>query len=384
MVRREFWISRILSGWNRRSVIWLSGVRRVGKTFLCKSIPDVEYFDCEIPRVRRFIEEFPDDFLKEGRDKKIVIDEIHRLSNPSEILKIAADHFPDTKIIATGSSTLGASKKFRDTLVGRKIEIYLTPIISNDMKDFKNVDIKHRFYFGGLPPFFMSNQIDEREFQEWIDAYWSKDIMELFRLERRYSFIKFTELLFTQSGQLFEATKFSRLCEVSRTTILNYLAILENTYIVHIIRPYTTRKAREIVAAPKVYAFDTGFVCYYKGWKELRNDDFGYLWEHFVLNELYAHLQNRRAIFYWRDKQGHEIDFIFMKKKEPIVIECKWSLNEFNPKNIISFRKIYPEGDNYIVLYKLERNFKIEKENIKIEFLNLEELIKRIKGNSVS
>ncbi|MCM8777371.1 MAG: DUF4143 domain-containing protein [Candidatus Omnitrophica bacterium] len=384
MVRRRFWISRILSGWNRRSVIWLSGVRRVGKTFLCKSIPDVEYFDCEIPRVRRFIEEFPDDFLKEAREKKIVIDEIHRLSNPSEILKIAADHFPDTRIVATGSSTLGASKKFRDTLVGRKEEIYLTPIISNDMKDFKNIDIKHRFYFGGLPPFFMSNQIDEREFQEWIDAYWSKDIMELFRLERRYSFIKFTELLFTQSGQLFEATKFSRLCEVSRTTILNYLAILENTYIVHIIRPYTTRKAREIVAAPKVYAFDTGFVCYYKGWKELRDDDFGYLWEHFVLNELYAHIQNRRAIFYWRDKQGHEIDFIFMKKKEPIVIECKWSLNEFNPKNIISFRKIYPKGDNYIVLYKLDRNFKIEKENIKIEFLNLEELIKRITGNFVS
>jgi hypothetical protein len=63
-------------------------------------------------------------------------DEIHRLADPSEVLKIAADHFPDVKIIATGSSTLGASSKFRDTLTGRKVEIWLTPMISDDLKDF--------------------------------------------------------------------------------------------------------------------------------------------------------------------------------------------------------------------------------------------------------
>jgi len=48
------------------------------------------------------------------------LDEVHRLDNPSELLKIAADHYPDLKIIATGSSTLGASDRFKDTLTGRK------------------------------------------------------------------------------------------------------------------------------------------------------------------------------------------------------------------------------------------------------------------------
>ena len=57
-----------------------------------------------------------------------VLDEIHRLPNPSELLKIAADHYPDIRILSTGSSTLGASARFRDTLAGRKQEVWLTPM----------------------------------------------------------------------------------------------------------------------------------------------------------------------------------------------------------------------------------------------------------------
>ena len=122
MVARKFWIERIENLWKHRSVLWLSGVRRVGKTFLCKSLNNIDYFDCELPSVRRILEE-PEGFLESLKEKRVVLDEVHRLRNPSEILKIAADHFPDTKIIATGSSTLGASAKFRDTLAGRKTEV---------------------------------------------------------------------------------------------------------------------------------------------------------------------------------------------------------------------------------------------------------------------
>ena len=129
--------------------------------------------------------EDPEAFLESQGKKRIVIDEIHRLRNPSELLKIASDHFPKLQIIATGSSTLGASAKFRDTLTGRKFEIWLSPMISHDMRDFGTNDLKHRFYRGGLPPFFLSPEYPEREFQEWMDEFWAKDIQELFRLERR-------------------------------------------------------------------------------------------------------------------------------------------------------------------------------------------------------
>ena len=91
-----------------------------------------------------------------------------------------------------------------------------------------------------------------------------------------------------QSCGIFDATRFARPCEVSRPTIANYLRVLEATFVVHVIRPSSARRTTEIVAAPTVYGFDTGFICYYRDWQELRDDDLGILWEHFVLNEITA------------------------------------------------------------------------------------------------
>ena len=95
------------------------------------------------------------------------------------------------------------------------------------------------------------------------------------------------------SGGIFGANKFTTECEVSRQTITNYLRALEATFVAHVIRPFSSHRPTEIVAAPKVYAFDTGFMCYHRGWHELRREDLGLLWEHFVLNELHGQLQTR-------------------------------------------------------------------------------------------
>ncbi len=377
MKLRKFWLPKIDKEWKRRSLIWLSGVRRTGKTFLTKSLNDIEYFDCELPRVRLIMED-PEQFLNSLQNKRIVLDEIHRLKNPSELLKIATDHYPNIKIIATGSSTLQASTKFKDTLVGRKSEIWLTPMISNDLEDFGTKDLLHRFLHGGLPAFFLHKKIPERDFQEWMDGYWAKDIQELFRLEKRFSFQKFLELLFVNSGGIFEATKYANSCEVSRTTITNYLNVIEATFVAHIIRPYSTHKQSEIISAPKVYGFDTGFVCYYRGWYQLRPSDIGNLWEHYVLNEIQAKTQNRN-IYYWRDKRGHEIDFIYIKRGSlPMVIECKWSSNDVDIKNILSFRQNYPEGENYIITNDITRPFYKTKSGIRLNYIGLDQLIKLI------
>ena len=367
------------AAWKRRSVLWLSGVRRAGKTILSQSLPDTEYFDCELPRVRRMLDD-PEEFLQGIRRKTIVLDEIHRLENPSEVLKIAADHFPRMKVLATGSSTLGASAKFRDSLAGRKEELWLTPMMTADLRDFARADIDHRLLYGGLPPFFLSESLREREFQEWMDAYWAKDIQELFRLERRQSFQRFTELLMAQSGGIFEATTFARPCAVSRTTIANYLAVLEATFVVHVLRPYSSHRATEIVSAPKVYGFDTGFVCYHRGWHTLRRDDMGLLWEHYVLNEMHAHLQSR-DIRYWRDKRGHEVDFVLARRKNPpLAIECKWSASELDPTNLQAFRRSYARGENFVVAHDVDRSFSRSYGDLSVKFLSLSALVSELAG----
>jgi len=377
MVKRVQWLEWIEKTWRERSVLWLAGVRRVGKTCLCQSLSDVEYFDCELPRVRREMED-PETFLRSLRGKRIVLDEVHRLSNPAELLKIAADHFPTVRVIATGSSTLGASAKFKDTLAGRKRDLRLTPMTLADLRDFGNADLRHRFLRGGLPPFFLSAGLPEKDFQEWMDAYWAKDIQELFRLERRSSFQKFFELLMAQSGGIFEATRFAKPCEVSRQTIANYLGVLEATFVAHVLRPYSTRRATEIVAAPKVYGFDTGFVCYHRGWHTLRTDDLGLLWEHFVLNEMQARLQGE-PVLYWRDKSLHEVDFILRRPgAAPIAIECKWSADGFDPTNLLAFRHQYPKGANFVVASDVERPFRRRYRDVEVEYVSLSQLVARL------
>jgi len=379
MKTRRFWLAALAGAWRRRSVVWLSGVRRAGKTTLGHSLPGAEVFDCELPRVRRELAD-PEAFLAALRGKTVVIDEIHRLGDPAQLLKIAADHFPGVRVLATGSSTLGASRKFRDTLAGRKAELWLTPMMTADLADFGAPDLRHRLLHGGLPPFFLADAFPESDFQEWMDAYWAKDIQELFRLERRHSFQRFAELLFVQSGGMFEATRFARDCEVSRTTISTYLAVLEATFVAHVLRPFSSRRATEIVAAPKVYAFDTGFVCHSRGWNALRADDLGVLWEHFVLNELHARLQTR-DIRYWRDKRRHEVDFVIAKRgKPPIAIECKWSADGFDAANLAAFRQVHQHGDNFVVGRDVGRPYRRRLNGVDVQFVDLDGLIARLGG----
>lgn len=378
MVKRTYWLKRIELAWCKHNVVWLAGVRRVGKTMLCRSLADVEYFDCERPRVRQQMED-PEAFLEGLRGKRVALDEIHRLGNPSELLKIAADHFPDVRIVATGSSSLGASSKFGDTLTGRKTDIRLTPMILADLADFKQADLPHRMLHGGLPPFFLAETPPEAEIQDWLDAYWAKDIQTLFRLERRASFQKFFDLLLAQSGGIFEASNFATSCEVSRPTIMNYLNVLDATYVAHVLRPFSSRRASEIVSAPKVYGFDTGFVCALRGWDHLRADDMGFLWEHLVLNELLARV-GRQGLGYWRDKRGHEVDFVLSHRgKDPVAIECKWRAERFDSAALMSFRRLYPKGRNFIVAHDVDRSFQRRFDREEATFCSLESLIELLK-----
>lgn len=370
MVIRKFWLDRIQQLWERRSIVWLTGVRRVGKTYLCRSIDGIEYFDCGLASVRSRLAD-PEEFLPTVRGKTVVIDEIQYLADPANLLKIAADYHPETKILATGSSTLHASRKFSDTLTGRKLELWLTPAIDADLAGFGVEDLKLRMLRGGLPPFLMGELSLDEQLLEWISSFWAKDVQELFHIERRESFFKLIELLMVASGGMFEATHYAAPCEIDRKTVLAYLQVLQDTWLFHPIKPFSSRKSTEIVSAPKVYGFDTGFVCLYRSWDSLRNEDLGQLWEHLVLNEMHAHV-GRWPIKYWRDKRGHEIDFVLTPRgRDPVAIECKWSRGAFDPKSLKAFRRAYPEGRNIVVAADLEVASTKSYEDLQVELVPL-------------
>lgn len=373
MKNRTYWRDLVEREWQRKSVIWLHGVRRVGKTVLCQSLKEVEYLDCERARTRRLLDD-PEGFLESMQGKRVILDEVQRLANPSELLKVAADHYRDVQIIATGSSTLQASAKFRDTLTGRKSEVWLTPMMTQDLTDLDEGDLSRRLLRGGLPGFFLSPDLPERDYEEWFDAYWARDIQELFRVERHSGFQRLLELLLAQSGGVFEASNLAGPCEISRPTVTNYLGVLESTSVVHVVRPFSTNKSQEIIAAPKVYGFDTGFVCHFRGWSDLRPEDLGGLWEHYVLNEIHARTQGR-VVNYWRDKHHHEMDFVLARRgRHPIAIECKWSASGFDAKNLRSFRHQYPEGENWLVAHDVDRPYERKVDDMRVEFMGIGDL----------
>lgn len=137
MIERPFWRQRIEEAWREAPIAWLSGVRRSGKTTLAESLgaDHIYYVNCDLPTVEDMVSD-PRVFFRSCVKPVVVFDEIHQLRDPTRLLKIGADVFPKLKILATGSSTLAASKKFRDTLTGRMRLVHLTPVLWDELLAF--------------------------------------------------------------------------------------------------------------------------------------------------------------------------------------------------------------------------------------------------------
>lgn len=144
-------------------------------------------------------------------------------------------------------------------------------------------------------------------------------------------------------------TSFTAPCEASRQTLANYLEMLAMTGVVTVLRPYSTNARRELVAIPKVYGFDTGFVCHARGWRSLRREDCGNLWEHLVLDELKFELSDA-TIHYWRDKQKREVDFVIDRRGlPPVAIECKWRAAGSDFSGLAAFRSLHPDAVCWLI-----------------------------------
>jgi hypothetical protein len=84
----------------------------------------------------------------------------------------------------------------------------------------------------------------------------------------------------------------------------------------------------------------------------------------------------RRSLGYWRDKRGHEVDFILARPgRDPIAIECKWQADQFDPTGILSFRQHYPKGMSLLVSHDIGRTFKKRYRGREVTFCSLQSLV---------
>ena len=349
MIERAFWQQRIEKAWREAPITWLCGVRRSGKTTLAKSLgkEHVLFVNCDLPTAEDMVRD-PQVFFRGCSKPIVVFDEIHQLRDPARVLKIGADDFPTLKILATGSSTLAASKKFRDTLTGRKRLVHLTPVMWDELSAFE-ATLPRRLLHGGLPPALLTEEKKPSFYREWMDSFFARDIQRLFGFRDINRFNAFFEFVLRQSGGQFEVTKAASALGITRPTVESHLRALEITHAATLVRPFHGGGQHELVKQPKMYAFDTGFVSFARGWDPLRHDDFGPLWEHLVLEHLQAHFPDT-PVQYWRDKDGREMDFVLAHRRDAVdAIECKWNPGAFDSSSLKVFRGIYPKGRNYLV-----------------------------------
>jgi predicted AAA+ superfamily ATPase len=367
MIDRIIWKERLERAWKQVPLVWLAGVRRVGKTVLARELGDSEFLNCDLPGEARRLED-PEAFFRSIRKPLVVFDEVHQLPDPSRVLKIATDAFPHLRVLATGSSTLAASRKFRDTLTGRKRVVGLTPVLAEELEAFGVPDVATRLLRGGLPPALLGAESNWEFYSEWIDSYFARDVQELFHVGKRAEFLRLVELILRQSGGMLEITSLAKHAGASRPTVMNWLDVLQVTQVARLVRPFSGGGRHEILAQPKLYAFDTGFVCHARGWDRLRPEDFGILWEHLVLDTLLA--APVPEVKFWRDKSKREVDFVIPRSRDSVdAIECKWSPEAFDPGNLATFRAIYPSGRNFVCCPNLTKSYERSFGNLSVEFV---------------
>lgn len=359
-------LPRIRKYINTPDILVLHGARQVGKTYILKYLSqeleqqgkNVLYIDLEDLRFVQLIDAGVNDFLnylvEHGHLKHsklyLIVDEIQYLQNPSNFLKLIHDHEADKiKLIVSGSSSFEIKSKFKESLVGRTINFEIFPLSFPEFLYFKKypVDLKQRqisgitidelkklykeyILYGGYPRIVLEPVIASKEIflQQIIDTYIRKDIRDLANIKEVMKFNKLLELLAEQSGKLLNIVELANTSRLARPTVEHYLFIMENTYIIKMISPFSRNLRSELFKTPKVFFYDTG-IAHLLWLKSFPKTVLGNMFETSVFGEL-VKAGNQKEVFYWRTQDKKEIDFIVRKGRKIIPLEVKMDQRNFS------------------------------------------------------
>lgn len=383
-----------------KEVIVLHGARQVGKTsIMLYLIDDIRkknsrnktfYFDLEISRFLELVnsgfEQFYNYLLakgyKKGEKAYIFIDEIQHLDDPSKFLKLFHDNYSDKiKLIVSGSSSFEIKNKFKNSLVGRTVNFEIWPLDFEEFLLFKEKEYnlsakkmpeainrelnklyKEYVLYGAYPQIILENNIEKKEIylNQIIDTYIKKDIRDLAKIRNVDKFNKLIQVLAAQSGGLLNILELANTVDLSRQTIEEYLFLLENTYIIKLVRPFHKNLRSELFKKPKVYLIDHGIanLLTFKTFPKIIS---GNIFETAIFSDL---LKSGRKylIYFWRTSAGQEIDFV-VERKNLILIEAKLSASAAKLGDLKFFMERYKHKKSYLIF--LDGKAKESKRGIK-------------------
>lgn len=362
-----------------KQVLILLGSRQVGKTTLVKKIfSTADYFLVDNEPIRKILESYDIETYKtliNKNSKEIIIDEIHLLSNPGRAIKIIYDQIKNIRIIITGSSSFHIKNKTGESLAGRKIDYNIYPLTFSEYLNQKGIEKELNFnifekiiddnkydsgnstykfdiksildgiLIYGQYPHLIKNPNDEKYLLNFVDSLIFKDILELSLIEDKKLAKDLLKLLALQIGNLINYSELADSLSADQRTIKRYVEIFEQSFIIFRLHPYSKNKRDEISKTAKIFFYDTGVrnaILDDFSNLELRMDK-GALFENFIISELVkqnSYLDERYKFYYWRTKQGSEIDVVLEKGRELVGVEIKYKQKALNR----AFKNRYPDA----------------------------------------
>jgi uncharacterized protein len=359
-----------------QEILAIHGARQVGKTSLLQYIMDHNSrfvsdrafsIDLEDPVYldicNKGVEELMQYLRARGFDLDgmffLAIDEIQYLENPSSFLKLFYDRYRGkVKLIVTGSSTFSIKSKFKDSLVGRVLEYELFPLNFREFLRFKSLnydldysaipDAAHeelkRHYRdfalkGGYPAIVLESVTEkqEKKLNQIINTYIKTDIRDLGKIRNIQKFNYLLQILASQAGNLVNIAELSATIGMAKQTVEDYLFIMENTYVIKILHPYSHNIRSELTKMPKVFFEDAG-VAHLLAKRTFSDRLDGNLFENSVFTELRKQAGAER-LYFWRTNKMQEVDFILEETRgaSGIIIPVEAKL-QFRKKDLTSVK----------------------------------------------
>lgn len=344
--------------------IILLGARQTGKTTLLHLIigaaANILWLNADEPDVQAIFEQANSDSLKAfiGSHKLVVIDEAQRIKNIGLCIKLIKDNFPDIQVLATGSSSFELANKVNEPLTGRKWEYHLYPLSFEEMVHYHGLIkerrlLEHRLVYGYYPDVVTAEGAEKNILKALSDSYLYKDILLWEGIKKPEKLVKLLQALAFQVGNQVSNNELSRLTGLNAKTVETYLNLLEQTFVVFRLSSFSRNGRNELKASKKVYFYDNGIrnaiISNFQP-AHLRSD-IGALWENFLMaerlkrNHYSSHFSNS---YFWRTKEGQEIDYIEEADGQLLAAEFKWNPNA-KAKIPAGFRNHYSDFEEKII-----------------------------------
>ena len=339
----------------------ITGPRQSGKTTLVKNlIKDYNYFSMENPDIRLFAENDPRGFLRSSGEK-FILDEVQRVPDLFSYLQEILDNSKENgKAILLGSQSFLMNQHISQSLAGRVASLKLLPLSYSELKNagLNNPSIENNLFNGGYPRLYNEGIEPVHFFPHYVETYLERDIRLLKNIENLTTFVRFIKLCAGRIGNILDLSSLAGDANISLNTVKSWLSLLEASYILYFIRPYSGNVNRRMIKSPKLYFYDTGLACSLLNIEqEQQLKTFylrGNLFENFVFSELIKARFNAGlpANFYFlRDSKGVEVDCVVEQPEGLRMIEIKSSetLSADHIKNMLLLRKLFPKTQDYVI-----------------------------------